>query len=124
MTILFKAKERKLARVRRHKRVRKKITGTEEKPRLCVFRSAKHIYAQIIDDNKGETLCSASTLCKEKSNVSYTGNCDSAKEVGKAIAEKAIEKGIKEVCFDKGGYKYHGRIKALADSSREIGLKF
>ena len=110
---------------RRHLRVRKKIFGTAERPRLCVYRSLKNIYAQIIDDEKGETLLSSSTLSPEiRSQISYRGNIAAAKLVGEQIARKAIEKGITSVVFDRGGNIYHGRVKALAESAREAGLKF
>ena len=109
-------------RIRRHKRVRAKIFGTASRPRLCVFRSLKNIYAQIIDDEKGATLASASTLGKEFEQ--YGGNKEAAKLVGEAIAKAAIAKGITEVVFDRGGYIYHGRVQALAEGAREAGLKF
>ncbi|MEG0751039.1 MAG: 50S ribosomal protein L18 [Oscillospiraceae bacterium] len=109
-------------RLLRHKRVRGKISGTKECPRLNVFRSSKHIYAQLIDDVTGNTLCSASTL--EKGIEGYTGNADAANKVGKAIAEKAQKLGITEVVFDRGGFIYHGRVKALAEGARDGGLKF
>jgi len=109
----------------RHKRIRKRIYGTPEKPRLSVYRSEKHIYAQIIDDTKGRTLVTASTVEKPlRENLKKTWNIEAAKEVGKLVAERATEKGITEIVFDRGGYKYHGRIKALADAARESGLKF
>jgi large subunit ribosomal protein L18 len=110
----------------RHKRLRKRISGTPERPRLSVYRSEKHIYAQIIDDTKGVTLVAVSTVEEELRNKlnQKTWNVQAAKEVGKIIAERATAKGIKEIVFDRGGYKYHGRIKALADSARESGLKF
>ena len=109
-------------RVRRHERVRAKISGTTECPRLCVFRSNKGIYAQIIDDTVGKTLVSASTLDKEvKTKAS---NIEAAKEVGELVAKRAIKAGIKNVVFDRGGYIYHGKIKALAEAAREAGLKF
>ena len=112
-----------VARLRRHKRVRKLISGTTERPRLNVFRSLKHIYAQIIDDTKGVTLVSASTLDKElKEN--YGGNKDAAKAVGKLVAERALAAGIKSVVFDRGGYIYHGRVKELAEGAREGGREF
>lgn len=112
-------------RVKRHERVRKNLSGTPEKPRLCVFRSAKNISVQIIDDVNGVTLASASTIDKElKSQVGYGGNKDAAKAVGEAIAKRAIAKGIEEVTFDRGGFLYHGRVKELADGAREAGLKF
>jgi large subunit ribosomal protein L18 len=108
-------------RQRIHARIRRKLTGTTERPRLSVHRSLNHIYAQVIDDQTGETLVSASTLAlKAKSG----GNVAAAKEIGKAIAERAVEKGVKKVVFDRGGYLYHGRIKALADAAREAGLEF
>ena len=109
-------------RLKRHKRVRGKISGTAECPRLNVFRSTKNIYAQIIDDVNGVTLVSANTLEKEFEGA--TGNCEAAKKVGAVLAERAKEKGIEEVVFDRGGYVYHGRIAALADGAREAGLKF
>ena len=112
-----------VARLRRHKRVRKLISGTEQRPRLSVFRSLKHIYAQIIDDTKGITLVSASTLDKELKE-SYGGNKDAAREVGKLVAQRAIEAGIKSVVFDRGGYIYHGRVQELAEGAREGGLEF
>ena len=110
---------------RKHARVRKKISGTAERPRLCVYRSTKHIYAQIIDDQSGRTLVAASTLDEAlKGKVGYTGNKSAAREVGKLIGEKAIEKGIKNVVFDRGGYLYHGRVQELAEGAREAGLEF
>jgi large subunit ribosomal protein L18 len=118
-------KSRKYQLAIRHRRVRKKVSGNSEKPRLNVFRSTKHIYAQIIDDNKGITLVSESTMTKEfKDKLSYGGNIEAAKIVGTYIAQKALSKGIDKVVFDRGGNLYHGRIKALAESSREAGLKF
>ena len=108
-------------RKRIHNRIREKLSGTAERPRLNVFRSLNHIYAQVVDDQKGETLAAASSIqLKLKSG----GNVAAAKEIGKAIAEKAKEKGIKQVVFDRGGFLYHGRIKALADAAREAGLEF
>lgn len=122
---MIKREDRRQLRLVRHKRIRKKIFGTSERPRLSVFRSEKHIYAQIIDDTKGITLVSASTAEKAlKENLKKTWNIEAAKEVGKLIAERALAKGIKDVVFDRGGFKYHGRVKALADSAREAGLKF
>jgi large subunit ribosomal protein L18 len=109
------------ARLRRHRRVRGKISGTAARPRLDVFRSAKHIYAQLIDDEAGVTLAAASTLDKDFSG--YGGNVDAATQVGKNIAKKALEKGISEVVFDRGGFVYHGRVKAVAEGAREGGLK-
>lgn len=112
-------------RLRKHDRVRKKITGTSERPRLNVFRSLKNIYVQVIDDTTGTTLVSASTIDEAvKGKIAYGGNKDAAKEVGKLIAQKAIEKGIKQVVFDRGGYLYHGRVAELAEGAREGGLEF
>lgn len=112
-------------RLRKHVRVRKKVSGTQERPRMNVFRSLKNIYVQIIDDSTGNTLVSASTLdAALKGKVANSGNKEAAKEVGKLIAVKAIEKGIKQVVFDRGGYIYHGRVKELADAAREAGLDF
>lgn len=110
------------ARQRRHRRVRGKIAGTAERPRLNVFRSAKHVYAQVIDDEKGITLVSASSL--EKDFKGFGGNKEAAKKVGQMIGKRAVEKGIKEVVFDRGGYLYHGRIAELAEGARESGLTF
>ena len=109
-------------RLKRHKRVRAKISGTAQKPRMCVYRSLNNIYVQIIDDTAGKTLVSAS--CVEPAFGSEGGNKESAKKVGALAAQRAIEKGITEVVFDRGGYIYHGRIIALADGAREAGLKF
>lgn len=121
---MIKKESRNIARKRRHLRVRKKIFGTEERPRLCVYKSEKHIYAQIINDEEGHTLVAASTL-DPAIRDSVTGvNIESAKLVGNLIAKKALEKGIKKVTFDRGGYIYHGRVKALADAAREAGLDF
>ena len=111
--------KRNQIRQRIHARIRAKLSGTGERPRLNVYRSLNHIYAQVIDDQKGETLVSASSV-----KLKTGGNVAAAKEIGKAIAEKAVEKGIKKVVFDRGGYLYHGRIKALADAAREAGLEF
>lgn len=112
-------------RERRHKRVRKRILGTLKKPRLVVFRSLNHIYAQIIDDLKGETLVAASSLSKEiKDKVKGGGKIKSAYAVGELLAQKALAKKIEKVAFDKGGYLYHGRVKALAEGARKGGLKF
>ncbi|MDT8440389.1 MAG: 50S ribosomal protein L18 [Desulfuromonadales bacterium] len=119
------AKERRESRIKRQVRVRKKIRGTEGRPRLCVFRSSKHIYAQIIEDVTGSTLVSASTVAKEiGADLSHGGNVAAAKAVGKAIAEKALSRDIKQVVFDRNGFLYHGRVKALADAAREAGLSF
>ena len=119
---MIKKIDKKAARIRRHQRVRKNISGTAERPRLNVFRSAKHIYAQIIDDVKGVTLVAASSM--DKDFDSYGGNIEGAKIVGEKIAEKACAAGIKEVVFDRGGYVYHGRVAALAEGAREGGLEF
>ena len=110
------------ARLKRHARVRAKISGTPERPRLNVFRSAKHIYAQLIDDVNGVTLASANTL--EKGFEGATGNAEAAKKVGVVLAERAKAKGIEQVVFDRGGYVYHGRVAALAEGAREGGLQF
>jgi large subunit ribosomal protein L18 len=109
----------------RHARVRRNLYGTPEKPRLCVFRSLKNISAQIIDDTVGHTLVAASSLDKDiQTKASYGGNKDAAKLVGEVIAKKALDKGIGEVAFDRGGFLYHGRVKELADGARGAGLKF
>jgi len=122
---VFKKQDKNAARQVRHLRVRKKISGTPEQPRLNVFRSIKNIYAQIIDDTNGKTLLSASTQDPDiRSQIASGGNVDAAKLVGKQIAQKAIALGIKNVVFDRGGYLYHGRISALADAAREAGLEF
>jgi len=109
-------------RIKRHNRVRGKISGTAERPRLCVFRSEKNIYAQIIDDVAGNTLVAASSV--EKGFEGNGGNIEAAKKVGAMVAERALQKGIEEVVFDRGGYVYHGRVAALAEGAREGGLKF
>ncbi len=110
---------------KKHLRVRKKVFGTSERPRLSVYKSLKHIYAQIIDDTKGVTLVSASTLDKElRGKLSELTKTEEAREVGRLIAKRALEKGIKMVVFDRGGFIYHGRIKALAEGAREGGLEF
>jgi large subunit ribosomal protein L18 len=115
----------RLARIRRHARVRAKVEGTSDKPRLSVFRSLNHIYAQIIDDTKGQTLASASTLDPQIiSNLDGKAKKAQAELVGQAVAKKALEKGVQQVVFDRGGYKYNGRVQALADSARKEGLKF
>lgn len=110
------------ARLKRHIRVRGKVSGTSERPRLNVYRSLNNIYAQIIDDVEGTTIAAASSLDKELE--AYGGNCTSAREVGKLVAKKAIDKGVKAVIFDRGGYIYHGRVKELAEGAREGGLEF
>ena len=108
-------------RIRIHTRIRRKVRGAEARPRLAVFRSLKHIYAQVIDDTKGHTVVAAGSTEKESKNG---GNVTGAKEVGKLVAERAKDKGIKAVVFDRGGYQYHGRVKALAEAAREAGLEF
>ena len=110
-------------RVRIHERIRRKVAGTEARPRLAVFRSLKHIYAQVIDDSKGHTLAAASSN-EKKAGMGNGGNVAGAKEVGKLLAQRAKEKGVTKVVFDRGGYLYHGRVKALADAAREGGLEF
>ena len=115
-------KDSNKARLVRHKRVRAVISGTPERPRLCVFRSAQHIYAQVIDDVAGKTIASASTV--EKDFTAYGGNKDAAKKVGLLIAERAKAAGVETIVFDRGGYVYHGRVQALAEGARDGGLKF
>lgn len=119
---MIKKADTKKARAKRHARVRSKISGTPSRPRLNVFRSAKHIYAQVIDDVNGVTLCAASSM--EKAFDGNGGNVEGARKVGEMVAKRAAEKGIAEVVFDRGGFLYHGRIKELAESARENGLKF
>ena len=122
---MLKKADKNANRLQRHKRVRRKITGTTQRPRLCVFRSSNNIYAQIIDDANRVTLTAASSLDAEvKGAVNHGGNKEAAKMVGEMVAKKAVEKGITEVVFDRGGYIYHGRIKELAEGAREAGLKF
>jgi large subunit ribosomal protein L18 len=113
-----------VTRQRVHDRIRKKVIGTPERPRLNVYRSLNHIYAQVVDDLKGVTIAAASTAEGKKSERTTGGNVASAKSVGKTIAERAKQKGITQVVFDRGGYLYHGRVKALADAAREAGLQF
>jgi large subunit ribosomal protein L18 len=116
---------RDLKRQRVHDRVRMKVSGTPERPRLCVYRSLDHIYAQVIDDRAGKTLVAASSADKDtKKTLKGGGNIAAAKVVGKEIAERAKAAGVAKVVFDRGGYKYHGRVKALADAAREAGLQF
>jgi large subunit ribosomal protein L18 len=110
-----------IIRLRVHKRIRSRVSGTEQRPRLAVFRSVKHIYAQVIDDSKGHTVVAASSNEKDLKNG---GNVAGAKEIGKLVAERAKDKGIKAVVFDRGGYQYHGGVKALAEAAREAGLDF
>ncbi len=114
------------ARLRRKMRIRKRLLGTPERPRLAVFRSARHIYAQVIDDTKGVTISAASSLSPEIKDrlAECKGKVEVAKIVGELVAKRAMEKGVKKVAFDRGGYKYHGRVKALADGARELGLEF
>ena len=119
---MLKKQDKNKARKKRHLRVRNHISGTAQRPRLNVFRSIANIYAQVIDDDKGVTIVSASS--NEKGFDGYGGNVAAAKAVGEAVAKKALEKGIKEVVFDRGGYVYHGRVAALAEAAREAGLKF
>jgi large subunit ribosomal protein L18 len=122
---MISKEDRNIARKRRHLRVRKRVSGTPERPRLNVFRSNKHIYAQVIDDVAGHTLVSASTLDPELRNeISNGGNVEAASKVGALIAKRALEKGIETVVFDRGGYLYHGRVQALAEAARAAGLKF
>jgi large subunit ribosomal protein L18 len=111
-------------RLRIHERIRKRVIGTESRPRLCVFRSNKHIYAQIVDDSNGRTLVAASSLDADAKSAKGGGNVAGAKTVGKIVAKRAQDKGIQAVLFDRGGYIYHGRVKALAEAAREAGLKF
>jgi large subunit ribosomal protein L18 len=116
---------RKTARKKRHYRLRNHLSGTVERPRLAVFKSGKHIYAQVIDDVKGHTLAASSTMDKALSgNLKSTSNIEAAKAIGADIAKKATEKGVNTVVFDRGGFIFHGKVKALADAAREAGLKF
>ena len=119
---MIKRPDTNAQRKKRHKRVRSKVSGTPERPRLNVFRSEKHIYAQVIDDTKGTTICSASSL--EKDFEGAGSNKEAARKVGKKVAERAVAKGIESVVFDRGGYIYHGRVKELAEAARESGLTF
>jgi len=132
---MIRRTEKKEIRARIHERIRRKLRGTTERPRLAVFRSVAHIYAQIIDDAEGRTLVAASSVdkgaagkpakgSKAKASKTTGGNVAAAKTIGKLIAERAKEKGIKQVVFDRGGYQYHGRVKALADAARAAGLEF
>ncbi len=118
-----KAKLKREARVRRHRRVRKRVTGTAERPRLSVFRSNRHIEAQVIDDRTGTTLAAASTI-EPSLRDDATGNVEAAGRVGRLVAERAREAGVETVVFDRGGYRYHGRVAALADAARDAGLEF
>jgi len=122
---MIKKQSRNDVRVNKHRRIRNKISGTAAKPRLAVFRSNNHIYAQIIDDVEARTIVAASTMEKDiAAKLEKTSNVDAAKVVGEEVAKKALAKGIEEVVFDRGGYIYHGRVKSLADGAREAGLKF
>ena len=118
------ATNRKATRQRIHQRIRKKVSGTAERPRLAVHFSARHVYAQVIDDDAGKTLAAVSTLQKELAGKKAAANRESAERVGKAIAEKLLAKKMENVVFDRGGYIFHGKVKALADAAREGGLKF
>ena len=116
---------RQKVRVKKHMKIRNRFSGTAERPRLAVFRSNNHVYAQVIDDVAGKTLVSASTLEKDiKAELKNTDDTDAATKVGEVVAKRALEKGIKAVVFDRGGYIYHGKVKALADAAREAGLEF
>ena len=120
-----KTKVKRKKQIRRHKRVRKSVIGTVERPRLTVFRSLQNIYAQVIDDSAGRTLVAASTACKDvKEGMKSCGNIKAAEAVGKRIAEKALANGIRTVVFDRGAYRFHGRVKALAEAARKTGLVF
>ncbi len=119
---MIKRVDTEAARIKRHERVRKNISGTAQRPRLNVYRSLNHIYAQVIDDEKGVTLVAASSM--DKDFEGYGGNVEAAKKVGVKVAEKALAAGIKQVVFDRGGYVYHGRVAALAEGAREGGLEF
>lgn len=118
-------KQVEVRRLRRQRHVRKRLFGTTERPRLCIFRSSKHIYAQVVNDATGTTLASASTMDPEvKAQAAYGGNKAAAAVVGKAVAERAKQAGIDKICFDRRSYKYHGRVQALADAARAAGLDF
>jgi len=122
---LFTKTDRKKIRQKKHLRIRKRISGTADCPRLAVYRSLNHMYAQLVDDTKGVTLVSASTLDGSvKADIDNSGNIDAAKRVGELLAKRALDKGIRSVVFDRGGNIYHGRIKAVADGAREAGLEF
>ncbi|MGD2146468.1 MAG: 50S ribosomal protein L18, partial [Anaerolineae bacterium] len=117
--------DRQAARHRRHRRIRRKVSGSRERPRLNVFRSLEHIYAQVIDDVEGHTLVAASTIDAEvRPQIDALSKTEQARVVGEAVAERALEQGIDKVVFDRGGYKYHGRVKALAEAARDKGLEF
>ena len=122
---MIKQQNKKEQTRKRHQRVRVNLMGTGDAPRLAVYRSTKHIYAQLIDDEKHVTICSASSIDKDlKEKLAHGGNIDAAKVVGETIAKKALKKGVKECVFDRGGFLYHGRVAALADAAREAGLDF
>lgn len=122
---MIRKESRSEVRAKKHLKIRHKLNGTAQRPRLAVFRSDKHIYAQVIDDIKGATLVSASTLDKDiAKQLEKTNNVEAAKVVGEVVAKRALDKGVSEVVFDRGGYVYHGKIKALADAAREAGLQF
>ena len=122
---MIKKENRKAIRVKKHMRIRNRFSGTAERPRLAVYRSNKHIYAQIIDDSVGHTLVSAGSVEKDvKGAISHTDDTEAAKFVGDLIGKRAVEKGIKKVVFDRGGYVYHGKVAAFADAAREAGLEF
>ncbi len=121
---MISPRQRNIIRQRVHTRIREKMSGTAERPRLNVYRSLNHIYTQLIDDLNGVTIASASSMSKKGEEKVSGGNIAAAKLVGKLIAERGLEKGVKKVVFDRGGYLYHGRIKALADAAREAGLEF
>ena len=122
---MINKKSKSEIRQKKHARLRNRISGTAERPRLCVFRSNNHMYAQVIDDTVGHTLCAASTMDKDaQAALENTDNVEAAAYVGTSIAKKALEKGIKAVVFDRGGFIYHGKVKALADAAREAGLEF
>jgi len=120
----YSTKDKQIARTRRHFRVRKKVAGTAERPRLAAFRSNKHISAQVIDDRSGRTLAAASTVEKSLRDAGATGNKSAAATVGRLVAERAKAAGVDKVVFDRGGFQYHGRVAAVADAAREAGLEF
>ncbi len=121
---MINKQDRKTTRITRHQRIRRRLTGTAERPRLCVYRSNKHIYCQVIDDTTASTLVCASTLDAELEKLDKTWNIDSAKAIGALVAKRAKAKGINTVVFDRGGYIYHGRVAAVAEAAREAGLVF
>ncbi len=120
---MIRKQSRNYHRQRIHRRIRRKLQGTAARPRLSVFRSLRHIYAQVIDDERGRTLAAASTA-EKSAGIGHGGNVAAARQVGRLIAERSKEKGIEQVVFDRGGYQYHGRVKALAEAAREAGLEF